>query len=198
MLGLRIGLNSVSEFEGCLWEFFCMWAWFVLWDCFVGFSVEESWKAELNYLLFHWNCMKLQLSRVSCLEDHDSFNENWPSFMPATKPAEYHPASGWNILSWLFFSTLTGQGWFGSERVSQVMCSFFGSGPRLGRECQEFSHICNARRQWSPGTAGEFLNSGIFKRVKCRMESILFSSDLDCLSYVFVQLSHLKAQQIIF
>lgn len=39
-------------------------------------------------------------------------------------------------------------------------------------------------------------NSSIFKRVRCRMESILFLSFF--LSYVFMQLSHLKAQQIFF
>lgn len=52
----------------------------------------------------------------------------------------------------------TGQGWFGSERICQVvLCSVLGSDARIGREHQEFSHICHARRHWKPGTAGEQL-----------------------------------------
>lgn len=102
----------------------------------------------------------------------------------------------WTFCHGSFFQPYTGQGWFGSEHISQVTCSFFGSGPWMGRERQEFSHACNTRCQWSPGTQEN--NLSIFKGVRRRMESILFSSNLNFLSYVFVQLSHLKAQQIIF
>lgn len=41
-------------------------------------------------------------------------------------------------------------------------------------------------------------NLSIFERMRSRMENILFSSNLNFLSYVFVQLNYPKAQQLLF
>lgn len=76
------------------------------------------------------------------MEDRDPFSENWPSFTPATKPTEYHPASGFslNILSQLFFDIMQER-----DDLALNKCSFFGSDPQMGREHQESSHVCSAR-----------------------------------------------------
>jgi len=101
-----------------------------------------------------------------------------------------------HVVTALFFSLRQDRGGLALNRSAKSRARFLAQA-RGWAESTRSSPV-SAVPGASEVLAQQEKNLRVFKRVRCRMESILFSSNLDFLSYVFVQLSHLKAQQRLF
>lgn len=131
------------------------------------------------------------------MENHDPFNGNWLSFTPATKPTELSSCFGFlskYLGTALFFNLKQDRDDLALNLPAKSRAQFFAQAHRWAKSTR--SSPTSAMPGTSETLAQQENNSSICKRIRCRRETILFSSNCSFLSYIFVQLSHLKAQQM--
>lgn len=195
MLGLWVWRNAVSEHEGCLWfwGFFWMWIWFAQWDEFVGFSAEASWNTELNCYIstcfFTETTWKFSFVDPD-LEDHDPFQK--------TRYVSYLHQNLQNIILsqlslWTFchgsFWRVTQNRLSGCEHTSAKLHACLLAQPHWQTQSAKTSPTF-AMPDTNQTLAQKENSLGTFKRVRCRMEFILFQ-----FLFIFVHaINHLKEQ----